>query len=92
MSPYMGGSALGMAEQILEGYVLLTSVQLKRLTDPEMDQLQFEVERKLRDLRGEVVPQDNVLLLQARNRKLLRLSGAIQQIQAARAKRRRGGV
>jgi hypothetical protein len=91
MSPYMGGSALGMAEQICEGYVLLTAVQLKRLTDSEMDQLQFEVERKLRDLRGEVVQQDNATFLQARNRKLMRLSGAIQQIQATRAKRKRGG-
>lgn len=91
MSPYMGGSALGMAEQVLEGYVLLTSVQIKRLTDPEMDQLQFEVERKLRDLRGEVVLQSDVPAIQARNRKLMRLSGAIQQIQAARAKRKRGG-
>ncbi len=91
MSPYMGGSALGMAEQILEGYVLLSPVQLKRLTDPEMDQLQFEVERKLRDLRGEVVPQDNIPAIQARSRKLMRLSGAIQQIQATRTKRKRGG-
>jgi hypothetical protein len=90
MSPYMGGSALGMADQICEGYVLLTSVQLKRLTDPEMDQLQFEVERKLRDLRGEVVPQTDVPAIQARNRKLMRLSGAIQQIQATRVKRKKG--
>lgn len=91
MSPYMGGSAPGMADQICEGYVLLTAVQLKRLSDTEMDQLQFEVERRLRDLRGEVVPQDNLPLIQARNRKLMRLSGAIQQIQATRVKRRRGG-
>jgi len=80
-----------MADQICEGYVLLTAVQLKRLSDTEMDQLQFEVERRLRDLRGEVVPQDNLPLIQARNRKLMRLSGAIQQIQATRVKRRRGG-
>ena len=91
MSPFMGGSALGMADQICDGYVLLTAVQLKRLSDTEMDQLQFEVERKLRDLRGEVVPQDNLALIQARNRKLMRLSGAIQQIQATRARRKRGG-
>jgi len=91
MSPFMGGSALGMADQICEGYILLTAVQLKRLTDMEMDQLQFEVERKLRDLRGEVVPQDNMPLIQARNRKLMRLSGAVQQIQATRAKRSRHG-
>ena len=91
MSPYMGGSALGMADQICEGYVLLTAAQLKRLTDAEMDQLQFEVERKLRDLRGEVVQQDNMPWIQARNRKLMRLSGAIQQIQTTRAKRKRHG-
>ena len=91
MSPFMGGSAIGMADQICEGYILLTTVQLKRLSDVEMDQLQFEVERKLRDLRGEVVPQDNLALIQARNRKLMRLSGAIQQIQATRARRKRGG-
>jgi hypothetical protein len=91
MSPYMGGSALGMADQILEGYVLITSQQLKRLTDPEIDQLLFEVERKLRDLRGEVVPQTDVPAIQGRNRKLMRLSGAIQQIQATKAQRRRRG-
>jgi hypothetical protein len=91
MSPFMGGSAYGMADQITEGYILLTSAQLKRLSGPEMDQLQFELERKLRDLRGEVVPQSEVPAIQARNRKLMRLSGAIQQIQSTRAKRRQGG-
>jgi len=91
MSPFMGGSALGMADQITEGYIILTSAQLKKLTDPEMDQLQFEIEKKLRDLRGTVVPLDDVPAIQARNRKMLRLSGAIQQIQATRLKRRKGG-
>ncbi|MFH1176864.1 MAG: hypothetical protein V1750_05600 [Acidobacteriota bacterium] len=89
MSPYLGGSALGMADQIAEGYTLITAIQLKRLTDPELDQLQFEVERSLRDLRGSVVPQDDLPALQARNRKIGRMNGAIQQIQATRAKRRR---
>jgi hypothetical protein len=91
MSPFMGGSAYGMTDQITEGYILLTPAQLKRLSSPEMDQLQFELERKLRDLRGEVVPQSDVPAIQARNRKLMRLSGAIQQIQSTRAKRRQGG-
>jgi hypothetical protein len=89
MSPYMGGSAPGMAEQITEGNIILSPVQLKRLTDPELDQLQFEVEKRLRELRGEAVPQDNSQAMQARSRKLMRLSGAIQQIQATRAKRKR---
>jgi hypothetical protein len=80
-----------MSEQIADGYMLLTATQLKRVTDAEMDQLQFEVERRLRDIRGELVAQDDIPAIQARSRKISRLSGAIQQIQATRAKRRRGG-
>lgn len=91
MSPYMGGSAPAMANQIADGYSLVTSVQLKRLTTGELSQLEFELERMLRDLRGSVVPQDDMVALQARNRRLLRLTGAVRQVQAMRAQRGRGG-
>ena len=86
---FMGGSALAMSEQIRDGYTILTAVQLKRITDPEMDQLQFEVERALRDLRSQLVPLDDQPAVQARNRKMTRLVGAIAQIQATKARRRR---
>jgi hypothetical protein len=86
---YMGGSALAMAEQIRDGYTILTAVQIKRLTDQEMDQLQFEVEKALRDLRSQVVQMDDQPTVQARNRKMTRLTAAIAQIQAARYKRNR---
>jgi hypothetical protein len=90
MSPYMGGSAPAMAGQVADGYTLITTVQLKRLLDPELDQLQFELEHILRDLRGEAVDLSDVPALQARNRKIARISGAIQQINAMRARRRHG--
>lgn len=89
MSPYMGGSAPAMAGQIADGYTLITAVQLKRVTDPEMDQLRFELEKILRDLRAEAMPLDDIPALQVRNRKISRITGALQQIQATVAKRRR---
>ncbi len=90
MSPYMGGSAPAMAEQVAAGYTLVSAVQLKRLTDPEMDQLQFELEKILRDVRGEPMDLEDIPAIQARNRKISRISGALQQIQATRSRRRRG--
>lgn len=89
---YMGGSAPAMAQQVADGYTLVTAVQLKRLADNEMDQLQFELEKILRDLRGQVIPLDDQPALQARNRKLARISGAISQLQATAARRKRGGA
>jgi hypothetical protein len=90
MSPFLGGSAPGMANQIAEGYTLMTSVQLKRLSDPEMDQLLFELERTLRDLRAEQPALDDITAIQARSRKISRVMGAVQQIQMARGRRKRG--
>jgi hypothetical protein len=90
MSPFMGGSAPAMAGQIAEGYTLITAVQLKRVTDPEMDLLRFELEKILRDLRAEQVPLEDIPAIQARSRKISRVTGALQQIQAALTKRRRG--
>jgi len=90
MCPFMGGSAPAMAGQVADGYTLITAVQLKRLLDPELDQLQFELEHILRDLRGEPVDLTDVPAIQVRNRRIARISGAIQQLQATRVKRRRG--
>ncbi len=90
MSPYMGGSAPAMATQIAEGYTLLTAVQLKRLTDVEMDLLLFELEKILRDARGEQVDLEDIPALQVRNRKLSRIQNAVIQINMAAQRRRRG--
>jgi hypothetical protein len=87
MSPFLGGSAAGMAEQVAGGYTALTSVHLKRLTNDEIHQLKFELERILRDLRAEALAAEDFQALQARNRKISRITGAMQQIQAAKARR-----
>jgi hypothetical protein len=89
MSPFMGGSAPAMADQVSAGYTLITPVHLKRLTDSELDHLQFEFERIMRDTRATQPPAEDLAAIQARNRKLMRISGALQQLSATRAKRRR---
>ncbi|MBZ5588637.1 MAG: hypothetical protein LAO05_08740 [Acidobacteriia bacterium] len=90
MSPYMGGSAPAMAAQVADGYTLISAVQLKRLLDNELDQLQIELERIIRDIRSEPMNLEDIPAINARNRKIARISGALQQLQMTKAKRRRG--
>jgi len=80
-----------MANQIAEGYTLLTAVQLKRLSDAELDALQFELEKLLRDLRGQVIPADDVAGNQLKNRKISRVTNALQQVNLTRQQRSRRG-
>jgi len=84
MSPYMGGSAPAMASQVADGYTLIGAPQLKRLLDNELDQLQVELEKILRDIRSEPMNLEDVPAINARN------NGALQQIQMTKSKRRRG--
>jgi hypothetical protein len=53
-----------------------------------MDQLAFEIDRALRDVRGEQVPSDDLTLIQAKNRKIQRLNGALMMMRSYRAKAR----
>jgi len=91
MSPFLGGSAFGMAGQISDGYTLVTPVQLKKLSVQEMTQLQFELERLARELRAEPVALDDIPALQVRNRKLSRITSALLSVQATMTRRRQGG-
>ena len=80
MGNFMGGSAPAMANQIAEGFILLSQNTLRGFTDAELNLLRFELEKLQRDTRAEVPPQDDAMAQQARNRKISRLSGAVQVI------------
>jgi hypothetical protein len=80
MANYIGGSAPAMASQIVEGFIALNTNTLRGYTDGELNLLRFELEKLQRDARGEVPPQDDAQAQQARNRKISRLSAAIQVI------------
>ena len=80
MGNFMGGSAWAMAQQIGEGYILVSERTYKRLERGELDKLAFEMEKLLREVRGEQVPLDDVQAIQQKNRKVSRLMGALSQL------------
>jgi hypothetical protein len=72
----MAAPAWKTAEDVAEGYVTLNVVTLKRFMKPELDQLQKELEKVMRDTRTTIVPENDAEKAQAKNRRLLRLSQA----------------
>jgi len=80
MANFMGGSAPAMANQIAEGYILLSTNTLRGFLPGELALLRTELEKLQRDARAVVPPQDDALAQQARNRKIARLSSALQVV------------
>jgi len=81
-----GGSAFGYARDIAEGFQTVTERSFKGLSRPEMDQLAFEIDRALRDIRAEQVAVDDLPMIQAKNRKIQRLNGAMAMMRGYRQK------
>jgi hypothetical protein len=93
MAPFTGGSAPAMARQITDGFHLVSVVSLKRLQIQEFDPLIFELERRQRDIRSEIVDVNDLKATQNRNRKLLRIEGALRTIRGSlQTRRRKGGA
>ncbi len=77
-----------MVRDIAEGYVLLTERSFRPFSRPELDKVQFELDRKLRELRGEQPALDDLPAVQGRNRRLQRLQTAMTMLQAFRMRRK----
>jgi hypothetical protein len=71
---YVGGSAASMANSLMEGYMLPSPTNLKRLTVEELRSVLFEVEKLLRDMRAVVPDQQDTMALLKRNQRLLKLN------------------
>jgi hypothetical protein len=82
MANYMGGSAPAMAGQIGDGFILVSASTLKGYSAYELNLLRAELDKILRDTRALVPPQDDHQALAARNRKIARLSSAMQVLGA----------
>jgi hypothetical protein len=82
MANFIGGSAPAMASQISEGFLLLSTATLKGFLPGDLSNLRLEVDKLLRDVRAQVPVQDDAQAQAARNRKIARLSSAMQVIQA----------
>jgi hypothetical protein len=86
MSAFPGGSAWAMAKDISEGHILVTERVVRRLNVAEMGQLSHELDRKLRELRGEQPDLEDSQALQARNRRIQRLRNALQLVHSVRTR------
>lgn len=75
-----------MARDIAEGYVMITERSFKTLTRGDLDQLGFELERHLRELRGDQAPSEDIQAIQTRNRKIQRINTAMMVLRSYRAK------
>ena len=57
---FPGGSAYAMVRDVAEGYLLVTERTFKMMSRPELDQLTFEIDRHLRELRGDQPSLDDL--------------------------------
>lgn len=76
MSSFSGGSAYAMANQIAEGYVLMSAVTLRKYQMHEVKALEMELDKLAREVRAENPPLDDTQAVQKRNRKIGRLNQA----------------
>ena len=74
-TPSASGSAPAMANQVCDGYTLLSATVLKRLSLDQLKQLEFEMDKKLRNTRSDQPDLSDQQALQERNRRISRLEG-----------------
>ncbi|HEX6904931.1 MAG TPA: hypothetical protein VF789_34805 [Thermoanaerobaculia bacterium] len=77
-----------MARDVAEGFLLVTERTFKTLSRSDLDQLSFEIDRHLRELRGDQPSLDDVPAIQARQRKMQRLNSALQMLRGYRTRQK----
>jgi hypothetical protein len=77
-----------MAKDIADGYLMCTEKTFARLLPAEVDQLGFEIDRALREVRGNQPSLDDMPAIQQRNRRIQRLNGAFTMLRSYQARRR----
>ncbi len=85
---FPGGSAWAMARDIAEGYSLVTERTFRTLTKADLDQLTFEMDRHMRELRGDQPSLDDQPGIQLRQRRMQRLNQAGVVLRNFRSKQR----
>jgi hypothetical protein len=83
---FPGGSAWSMARDIAEGFAAVTERSFRSLTRADLEQLAFELERYMRDLRGDQPSLDDIPAIQQRNRRIQRLNTATVVMRSYRMK------
>jgi hypothetical protein len=85
---FPGGSAYAMVRDVAEGYLLITDRTFKTMTRADLDQLTFEIDRHLRELRGDQPSLDDLAAIQQRQRRMQRLNSALMMVRGYRQRQR----
>jgi hypothetical protein len=84
----ISGSPKKLAQDFADGYLMLTPPMLKLYTSADLGIITAHIGIVARELRQEIIPQDDVMAIKARNMKLSRLNQAEIVINAYCKKRR----
>jgi hypothetical protein len=85
---FPGGSAYAMVRDVAEGYLLVTERTFKMMTRADLDQLTFEIDRHLRELRGDQPSLDDLTAIQLRQRRMQRLNSALSILRGFRQRQK----
>lgn len=88
MGNFIGGSAYAMTQQVAGGHVLVTERTFRRLGRAELDSLSHELEKHLREIRGDQPALDDLPAIQQRNRKIQRLNTCRMMLRTYRQRNR----
>ncbi len=77
---FPGGSAYAMARDVGEGYLLVTERTFKTMTRADLNQVVFELDRYLRELRGDQPALDDQPAVQLRQRKMQRINTVLTMV------------
>ena len=92
MGTYMGGSAPAMANQICDGFTLISKAVVKRLELNQMKDLEFQLDKRLRVTRSEPMDLSDQEAVTKRNRRLSRIEGALRVLRHTMQQRKMGRI
>jgi hypothetical protein len=84
VATFPGGSAYAMVREIAEGYFLVTERTFGRFATPELEQIRFEIDRYLREIRGDQPALEDLTAIRLRNRRIQRLASTQMMLSAYR--------
>ncbi len=85
---FPGGSAYALVRDMAEGYFLVTERTFKTMTRADLEQLTFELDRHLRELRGDQPSLEDLQAIQLRQRRMQRLNSALSMVRGYRQKQK----
>jgi hypothetical protein len=77
-----------MVRDVAEGYFLVTERAFKNLTQADLEQLTFEMDRHMRELRGDQPSLDDLAAIQLRQRRMQRLNSALMMLRSYRQRQK----